>query len=50
MNEADHVSVTSIKGGMTLVYRALNRETGFQHRGKYKYCVGILSLNENVGN
>lgn len=31
---------------MTLVYRALNRDTGFQHRGKHKYCVGMLSLNE----
>lgn len=46
----DHVSVKSIKGLMTLVYRALNRETGCERRGRNTYCVGTLSLNENVRN
>ena len=40
------VSVTSMKGWLTLVYTALNRETGFRHKGRNAYCVGMLSLNE----
>lgn len=34
MNEGDHVGVTSVTGWMRPVYRALNREAGFQCRDK----------------